>query len=232
MINSSNYGSFRWSYDAKPEPKIRMAWDLIFVKYTPKNYSAGGFFSSARPPSQHLRHEKYVEISLFDGTLYQGISKENSPNSLFAHDQSDEAYKNLIWLKSVSLFDLTRLETLNLQQWEGTPPIEHKVSSGVVVWREDVLWDVRAVDQTTSKPVLFLRGHVRKDYAFTIQQRLQTVIDYAVNILGDWEDVAKRHAHLKAYSPDILPSEHKEEGEEMMRDIIERIKENPPAWQW
>ena len=232
MINSSNYGGFRCTHTTKKKPNIQIEWDFVFQKYAPKNYSAGGFFSEAKDPVDSYRHEKHAQISFFNGTLYQAISSGKSSASLFTKGEGSKAYEALKWLNSVSIFDLTRLETLNLQQWEGTPPIEHKNRSGVVVWREDALWDVRAIDQTTSKPVLFQRGHVRKDYAFTIQQRLQTAIDYSLGILADWEDVAKRHAKFDADSPDSLPPEHKEEGEEMMQDIIKRIEENPPTWQW
>ena len=189
-------------------------------------------FSEAQEPIELQRLEKYLQIFFFKGVIYHGLSAPNPQSSLFIENEADTAFENLKWMDELRFSGLPRLETTNWNEWEGKQPLELKSNAGAVLWKENTVWDVRTVDPDTMRPVRFLLGHVSRDYAFQIQQRLQAAFDYASTILADWEDVAKRHNDLDANSPDELPPEHQEEGQEMMRDIIERIEENPPAWQW
>lgn len=229
------YGNFscalRYFETEGRAPIFRMMYDWEFEQYTPKNYRSGGIFSQASPPVTFKRFEAVLTFRPFNGQMYHLISDENPSVSVF--QDFDTAFDTLDTIRRISLHSLANFETVNMHQWEGNSPIEHRPrGSQVVVWREGSAWDIATSDLSLGNRRIMLRGHVARDYAFLIQQRLQAVTTYTQRLIEGWEDLALSYDQMGAQDPEDLEDDRRAEGDEFAEAINSRIKDNPPDWGW
>lgn len=227
------YGNFscdlRFFENEDRAPVFRMMYDWEFARYTPNNYRDSGLFREASPPVAFKRFEALVTFSPFNGQMYHLISDENPPVSVFR--DYDTAFDTLETLDRISLSSLANFETVNMHQWTGDTPIEHRRSQ-VVVWREPSAWDIATSDLSLGNRRIMLRGHVSRDYAFMIQQRLQAVATYTQRLIEGWEDLALSYDEIGAQAPEDLDDDRRAEGNEFAEVINSRIRDNPPNWGW
>jgi hypothetical protein len=232
---SLNYGNFNCEVrdlnDESSAPSFMMLYDFEFVAYEPKNYRASGLFSTYRPPERSVIYECLILFSPFSGMMFHNISEENPQTSIFT--DYDDAYGKLYMQSPISFENLATFETVNAHQWLGRQPITHEnFETRRTVWTEEPMWDIATSDISEGERRVMMRGHVQRDYAFTIQQRLQSLADYCRSISKGWEDVAKIHASARALDPTYLPEDLRGEGEKFAQELRDRINETLPDWPW
>jgi hypothetical protein len=210
-------------------PVFRVMYDWEFERYTPENYRSGGLFREASHPVRFMRFEAVVTFNPFNGQMYHLISDDNPSASVFSDYET--AFDLLDAQDRIALSNLANFETVNMHQWEGINPIEHRVPHGVT-WREGPAWDIATSDLSLGTRRLMLRGHVTRDYAFMIQQRLQAVASYTQRLIEGWEDLALSYDKIGAQDPEDLEDDCRAEGEKFAEVINSKIKENPPNWAW
>lgn len=235
MTERQEYGSFscalRYFEAENRAPVFRVMYDWDFEAYRPNNYRKSGLFSKASMPSTFMRFEAVVVFNPFNAQMYHLLSDENPPVSVF--QDFDTAWAKLQALDRIPLHRLANFETVNMHQWEGITPIEHRPhGSQVPAWRERAAWDIATSDLDVGSRKIMLRGHVTRDYAYMIQQRLQAVATYTQRLIEGWEDLALSYDEIGAQDPEDLDDDRRSEGDEFASVINSRIADNPPDWSW
>lgn len=226
--------SVNWTYGMGEDgikPALFCASYFDFHKYSPKLYKKKGFFSEGHPPFQVNTCESYLFLNLMEGVLDFGFTEWNDEN-LFTEEAGSQpkTYSK----RTMSIFDITPLETVNENQWQGHEQIVHKdIKTGVTIWTEPALWSIAAADNSSKERLVFMMTHMGRDKVFRIQNRMQSMIDYALNILDGWENVAMEFRRDSASTiEEMQATDLKEQALEMREDIKRRYKENPlPKWQ-
>ena len=216
------YGYFHHEITEDESFRFHMAYDYRRLEYTGTNFFASTFTAK--------RRENLIIINPLTGLMEIGRDDGARFDTFF--EKGEDCYAHMKWLPRFSIFDLSRLEVVNTHQWESIQPIQHKDEKGQVLETEPALWDVATMVISSSVRVLFLRGHVDRDYAGMIQQRVQNLIDYLAMVSEGYEPLMAEYAKMGAVNIKDLPEDRQDEAREMLANIRERMAANPPQWYW
>jgi hypothetical protein len=141
-------------------------------------------------------HKDTTNPSIFIETSapFMGFQKSTFGKKSHFQEETFEAEHILDLVKGelnkISIFDLAPMEVVNAHQWIGHSPIQLKdQQSGIVRGEEPALWDIASVDNSSGERVLYMRTHGRKDDVFRVATRINTVLDWARDLLDPWRDL-------------------------------------------
>lgn len=183
---------------------LGLEYNAPLQRYKPKSGWAR-VFSSTSAQFEWAEYQLQAFFSMFDGAFLIGEMRH------FFHN-------------------LAPFEVVNSREWHNEKPIEIRrtTSQGqpVKVAEEFPSWEIASFDQGSGKRLAVLITHAPREDVFTIQYRLNQLLNEAKRLTEGYQPElrAAYHADRKVAETD---------GEKaMIAEIIADFDENAPMWDW
>lgn len=131
------------------------------------------------------------------------------------------------------IFDMSPFETANERQWSGSETIlikgTWKVNEDKIEETERPLWAVSGFDASKGERIIAGVAHGDKDGAFTVQVRLNMILDYVRQLIRPYQSEVRTNFKEQRAFPDGTASSHHNQ-HEMLSEIIKAYQDNKPHW--
>ena len=133
------------------------------------------------------------------------------------------------------IFNMSPFELVNEHQWSGSQPTQinqwSKARGDYKIGSERPLWGISGFDAARGQRILAGISHAEKDSVFTVQYRLNMMLEYVRGLIKPYENEVRENFKAKRALPEGTPETHPEQ-HEMMHELRAAYQDSKPHWEF